>query len=122
MELGLGELVVLVPELGQIWQVVEQSVFTMYAKSAPTGFAGDSSYSSSHILTTNAHEPMLASCAKFGLSGSSFDNILINFRKPTLSSGVCLQEYVESHQSIADVTTQSNAQMQHARVRIVVDN
>ena len=95
LELGLGELVVLVLELKHVWQVVEQSVCTMYANSGPVGEVASaySADSSSHnCVPTNAHEPVLASCFKIRLSGLAFDIILINFFSPTSSSGVCLHE------------------------------
>ena len=96
VELGLGELVVLVLELKHVWQVVEQSVCTMYANSGPVGEVA-SAYSADsllHILLlpTNAHEPVLASCFKIRLSGLAFDIILINFLNPTSSSGGCMHE------------------------------
>ena len=98
LELGLGELLILVLELGHVWQVVEQSVCTMYANSPGSGPLGEvasaySADSSSHnCVPTNAHEPVLASCFIIRLSGLAFDIILINFFSPTSSSGVCLHE------------------------------
>ena len=95
VELGLGELVVLMLELKHVWQVVEQSVCTMYANSGPLGevMSAYSADSSSHnCVPTNAHEPVLASCFIIRLSGLAFDIILINFFSPTSSSGVCLHE------------------------------
>ena len=49
VELGLGELVVLMLELGHVWQVVEQSVCTMYANSGPLGEVM-SAYSADSLL------------------------------------------------------------------------
>ena len=65
---------------------------------------------------------MLASKIRLSSSGLSFDIILNNFFKPTLSSGVCLHEYIDSHQSTADVTqSKDSVQMaQHVRVRIIM--
>ena len=65
---------------------------------------------------------MLASPFKIRLSGLCSDIILSNFFKPTLSSGVCMHEYIDSHQSIAAVTqSKDSVQMaQHVRVRIIM--
>jgi hypothetical protein len=50
--LGLGELVVLMLELKHVWQVVEQSVCTMYANSPGSGPLGEvmSAYSADSLL------------------------------------------------------------------------
>ena len=52
VELGLGELVVLMLELKHVWQVVEQSVCTMYANSPGSGPLGEvmSAYSADSLL------------------------------------------------------------------------
>ena len=49
VELGLGELVVLMLELKHVWQVVEQSVCTMYANSGPVKEVA-SAYSADSLL------------------------------------------------------------------------